>query len=148
MKRLFCFIYLFAIVLLTVNAQKDAGKNSKAPMIKFDNMEYNYGVIYQGDNGVTTFKFKNTGKEPLIITNATASCGCTIPEKPDAPIMPGKTGVIKVKYDTARTGPINRTIHVLSNATDSDVVLTIKGEVKPKPVEQVPVNTSNSLRVN
>ena len=82
------------------------------------------------------FKFKNTGKEPLIISNATGSCGCTVPDWPKEPIAPGATASIKVKYDTNRIGGIYKTVTVNSNAKSGSIVLTIKGTVEEKPKEE------------
>jgi hypothetical protein len=103
--------------------------------IKMDKMEHDYGTIKQGGNGECEFKFTNNGKEPLVITNCQGSCGCTVPQCPKEPILPGKSGVIKVKYDTNRPGAIYKTVTVNSNAKSGNVVLTIKGNVEVKPVE-------------
>ena len=83
-------------------------------------------------DGVRVFEFTNTGTLPLVITDVTSSCGCTIPEKPEDPILPGKTGEIKVKYDTNRVGPIRKTITVYSNADVPAKSIKIKGEVLPE----------------
>jgi hypothetical protein len=103
--------------------------------IKMDKMVHDYGTIKQGENGECEFKFTNTGKEPLVITNCQGSCGCTVPQCPKEPILPGKSSVIKVKYDTQRVGGIYKTVTVTSNAKSGNVVLTIKGTVEAKPVE-------------
>lgn len=103
--------------------------------IKMDKMEHDYGNIKQGDNGECEFKFINNGKEPLVITNCMGSCGCTVPQCPKEPILPGKSGVIKVKYDTQRVGGIYKTVTVNSNAKTGNVVLTIKGNVEAKPAD-------------
>src|ERR1044071_20751 len=103
--------------------------------IKMDKLTHDYGNIKQGDNGECEFKFTNSGKEPLVITNCQGSCGCTVPQCPKEPILPGKAGVIKVKYDTQRVGGIYKTVTVTSNAKSGTVVLTIKGTVEAKPVE-------------
>ena len=76
-----------------------------------------------------TFSFKNTGNAPLIVSDVKSSCGCTVPKKPTAPIMPGETGEIEVKYDTNRVNPIRKTITVTSNAETQTVALKIKGTV-------------------
>lgn len=111
--------------------------------IKLDKLEHDYGTIKQGGNGECEFKFVNNGKEPLVITNCQGSCGCTVPQCPKEPILPGKAGVIKVKYDTNRPGQIYKTVTVNSNAKSGNVVLTIKGNVEVKPVEtDFPANTT------
>ena len=113
-------------------ALQDA-KKGKSPEITFDYLEFDYGTIYEGDPGECEFTFKNTGKEPLVLSNVTASCGCTIPDWPKDPIMPGKSSAIKVKYRTSNIGGINKTITVISNAGENpSVQLRIKGTVKKK----------------
>jgi hypothetical protein len=98
--------------------------------IEFDKLEHDYGTIDQGANGATEFRFTNTGTEPLIISNAKGSCGCTVPEWPKEPIAPGASSSIKVKYDTKRVGPISKTVTITSNAVDNgNTLLKIKGTV-------------------
>ncbi len=104
--------------------------------IKMDKLTHDYGTIQQGGNGECEFKFTNNGKEPLVITNCQGSCGCTVPQWPKEPILPGKSSVIKVKYDTNRVGGIYKTVTINSNAKSGNVVLTIKGTVEAKPVEE------------
>jgi hypothetical protein len=113
-------------------------KNNKAPVIKFEKLEHDYGTIQQDANGDCEFKFKNVGKEPLVLSNVISSCGCTIPSWPKEPILPGKSASIKIHYDSHRVGTISKTITVLSNATEERVILTIKGNILAKPVEAVP----------
>ncbi len=98
--------------------------------IEFKSETIDYGEIEKGSNGVRVFEFTNTGDAPLVISNVKSSCGCTIPKKPEEPIMPGKTGEIEVKYDTNRVGPIRKAITVTSNADTPTKVLKIKGTVK------------------
>ena len=102
-------------------------KNAK---IEFKSETVDYGEIAKGSDGVRVFEFTNTGDAPLIISKVSSSCGCTIPKKPEDPIMPGKVGKIEVKYDTNRVGPIRKAITVISNADTPTKVLKIKGEVK------------------
>jgi len=99
--------------------------------IKFKTEIVDYGEIAKGSNGIRVFEFTNTGNAPLVISKVSSSCGCTIPKKPEAPIMPGKKGEIQVKYDTNRVGPIAKAITVISNADTPTVVLKIKGKIKP-----------------
>lgn len=103
--------------------------------IKLEKLVHDYGNVMQGGNGECEFKFTNNGKEPLVITNCMGSCGCTVPQCPKEPILPGKSSVIKVKYDTNRVGGIYKTVTVNSNAKSGNVVLTIKGNVEAKPVD-------------
>ena len=104
--------------------------------IKLDKLVHDYGNITQGDNGECTFKFKNTGKEPLIITMCQGSCGCTVPQCPKDPILPGKSGEIKVKYDSNRVGPISKSVTIQSNAKSGVQTIQIKGNIAAKPVEE------------
>ena len=91
---------------------------------------YDFGNVKEGELVTHQYQFKNTGKKPLIITNAIASCGCTVPEKPEHPIAPGEIGFIKVKFDSERRpGAAHKTITVFSNAQPEFPVLQLKGTV-------------------
>lgn len=120
---------LIAIVLMS-----SFGFAQNGPKIEFkakDNT-IDYGTVTKKkDNGVRSFEFTNTGDAPLIITNVLSTCGCTVPTKPNEPIMPGKTGKIDVKYSMI-PGPIRKTITVESNAVNYEggrIPLKIKGDV-------------------
>jgi hypothetical protein len=97
---------------------------------KFAKNTHDFGTIQQGGDGTTQFEFTNTGKEPLVISNAVGSCGCTVPEWPKEPILPGKKAAIKVKYDTNRVGNFTKTVTVTMNTEPSTETLTITGNVK------------------
>lgn len=91
---------------------------------------YNFGKVTDGEKVEYSFRFMNTGKNPLIVSNATASCGCTIPEKPEEPIKPGETGFIKVVFNSrGHVGEANKQVTVTSNAYPAFPVLELKGEV-------------------
>jgi len=122
MKK-FVAIMLIAFVAFTANAQEKMAK------IEFKTEVIDYGEIAKGSDGLRTFEFTNTGNAPLVVTKVISSCGCTIPKKPEAPIAPGETGVIEVKYNTQKVGPIRRTITVLSNADEPTKALKIKGKI-------------------
>ncbi|MFY9150890.1 MAG: DUF1573 domain-containing protein [Prolixibacteraceae bacterium] len=107
--------------------------NIKNDSIVFEKTVHDYGTIIQGSDGNCEFKFTNKGKGPLILNDVKTSCGCTVPEWPKEPIPPEKTGVIKVKYDTKRLGAFSKTITVSSNAKNSLVTITIKGNIITKP---------------
>lgn len=104
----------------------------KVAKIEFKTETIDYGIIEKGSDGVRVFEFTNTGDAPLIISKVSSSCGCTIPKKPDGPILPGQTGEIQVKYDTNRVNPIRKAITVISNADTPTKILKITGEVKAK----------------
>ena len=116
-------LLLICFLSIPINAQDKIAK------IEFESQTIDYGTIEKGSNGVRVFKFKNTGNAPLIVSNVKSSCGCTVPKKPTAPIMPGKSGEIEVKYDTNRVNPIRKTITETSNAETPTVALKIKGTV-------------------
>jgi len=126
-----------AALSLSAQPAVTLSKNPNAPVLTFEKTVIDYGLIDQNTNGVREFKFKNTGKSPLIISGAEASCGCTTPEWPKGPIKPGGTGVIKVKYDTSKLGNFNKTVTITSNASVPKQVLQIKGAVRaPAPKEE------------
>ena len=117
-------VLLITILSGKVNAQ------TLGASIEFNKEVHDYGTIKNGADGSCTFEFKNTGDSPLMISNAKGSCGCTVPEWPKEPIAPGATGVIKVNYDTMRTGEINKSVTITSNAVNApDKVVFIKGIV-------------------
>ena len=149
MKKVFSLLMVMAFVFAAV--AQDSGEKSKKvkePEITFESLTHDYGNIQQGDNGTCEFRFKHTGKADLILTNCSASCGCTVPEWPKDPIAPGKKAVITVKYNTQRLGAINKTITVESNAINNRVVLNIKGNVAAKPVEAAPSNEASPMKTN
>lgn len=142
MKKILLTFGFAALTIFSVQAQENKTDNAvitnpNAAVMTFNEDVIDYGTIEQGADGVREFKFKNTGKEPLIISNATGSCGCTVPTWSKEPILPGKSGVISVKYDTKRLGAINKSVTVTSNATEATKVLRIKGNIiapKTSPV--------------
>ena len=123
MKKAILFIlFIYTPQLLSAQAS--------GPMISFDTETFDYGEITKGSDGVRTFTFENTGDAPLEIQGVRSSCGCTIPKKPEEPILPGQTGQIEVKYDTNRAaGPFRKAITVSSNANSPTKILKIKGEL-------------------
>lgn len=97
---------------------------------------YNFGKVKEGDIVEYNYRFKNTGDKPLIVTDAAASCGCTVPEKPEHPIQPGEIGFIKVKFNSdKRPGEAEKTITVTSNAQPEFPQLFLKGTVIGKTEE-------------
>ena len=133
MKRLFPTLLLL-IVAAVGYAQADANADTppEGPVINFESTTIDYGEIDQNSNGVREFKFTNTGTEPLLITNAKGSCGCTVPTYPKEAILPGDTGVIKVKYATNRLGAFTKYVTLTTNASDPTVRLKITGKVNAK----------------
>jgi len=121
----FILICLVSVVSFSLQAQE------KKAEISFESDVVDYGEVAYGADGIREFKFTNTGDDVLIIARVYSTCGCTIPKKPEDPIKPGGSGVIQVKYDTKRPGPIRRTITVYSNASKEPYSLKIKGKVLP-----------------
>lgn len=144
MKKVLLSFGLALATVLSVNAQDAkpqtvAVENPNAPVMAFETEVIDYGTIEQGADGVREFKFTNKGKEPLIISNAKGSCGCTVPTWPKEPIKPGESSVIKVKYDTKRLGAINKSVTITSNASEERKVIRIKGNIiapKTSPVKE------------
>ena len=100
------------------------------PEITFEKLVHDFGKVQQYGNTTVEFKFTNTGNQPLIISNAEGSCGCTVPTWPQHPIAPGQTGVIVVKYDSKRVGPFKKSVKIMSNAKNTPVVeLRIQGTI-------------------
>ena len=139
-KILIILVALFGFNNLSV-AQSSIVPNTdpNAADIKFDSEVLDYGTIDWDANGLREFKITNVGKTPLTITSVTGECGCTAttidgkPGWPQEPILPGKSGVIKVKYDTKREGRFEKNVTVTSNAKFSTIKIRIKGEIKAKP---------------
>lgn len=126
-----------ALIMLTftLSAQETPTTpvDPNAPQMTFETEVIDYGKIELKADGVRVFKFTNTGKSPLIISNIKSTCGCTVPKAPEDPIMPGEEGTIEVKYDTNRPGGFSKMIIVTSNATEAVKRLRIKGiVVKPE----------------
>jgi hypothetical protein len=128
MKRIIAALTLvMCIFAVGVRAQAP-----QVPSIEFKTVEHNFNKVEYNGAASFVFEFKNTGKVPLILTSVNASCGCTTPEWPKEPIMPGKTGSIKVTYNTHTIGVFTKLVYVYSNAATNMVTLTIKGEVLPQ----------------
>jgi hypothetical protein len=110
-------------------SKADSQKVDGAGMI-FENETIDYGTLPHNADGKREFVFVNNGNKPLIITNATGSCGCTVPSFPKEPILPGAKAVIGVKYATDRVGAFTKTVTITSNAKGSESkTLTIKGTI-------------------
>lgn len=92
---------------------------------------WDFGTIKQGDSPEFTFNFKNTGNEPMIISNAKGSCGCTVPQWPKEPIAPGATGEINVKFNSKnKKGAQNKTVTLTANTTPPTTKLRVTGTIE------------------
>ena len=106
---------------------------ANAPVMKFEFDSHDFGKIKQGDKVTYEFKFTNTGKSPLIITNATATCGCTTPEWPHTPLQPGEGGSIKVTFNSAgKSGLQDKLITITANTNPAQSMVHLIGEVLTK----------------
>jgi hypothetical protein len=109
---------------------------SKPTTVQFIDSMYDFGKVNEGELVQYNFRFRNTGKNPLVIQNVSASCGCTVPEKPEKPIQPGEIGFIKVTFNSERRpGEVNKAISITSNADPEFYELYLKGTVIGKTNE-------------
>lgn len=133
MKAVYLSLMLMASAMLNLSAQNavaDTQTQSNEAVIEFEKLLHDFGNIPLNAETTYSFTFTNTGKAPLVLSGVRASCGCTVPEWPQEPVLPGQKGTIKVKYTTVtRPNVFNKTIIVQSNATNNQVLLRIKGEV-------------------
>jgi len=119
-------------------------ENPNQAEFKFDNEEFDFGSIVQGESVTHEFEFVNTGSEPLVITNAEGSCGCTVPIYSKEPIMKGKSGVIKVTFNsTGKSGIQDKTVTLTSNARRNPLVLHMKGTVTKVEITPSSDKTNN-----
>jgi hypothetical protein len=151
MKKVFITLLCLSIGTIAANAQAPAATPSvtatppvdpDAGKFKFNEETHDFGEVPEGPLAEFDFEFKNTGKKPIVITDAHGSCGCTVPTWPRDPILPKKSAKIHVAYTTLnRPGPINKDVIITSNAQQSPMRLHITGTVKPKPAETKPAET-------
>lgn len=102
--------------------------------LNFDKTEHDFGIISEGDIVETVFKFTNTGKSELIITSAKGNCGCTVPDWPRQPILPGETGEIKVEFNSkGRPNLQQKNITITANTANGKEIIKVRAQVTPKP---------------
>ena len=142
MKKLFVLLSaLFLMCTATFAQNLQPANKQDGPEITFKETSYDFGNIPYKGNGSYEFVFVNTGNEPLILSQPKSSCGCTVPEWPKYPILPGESNVIKVTYkNTDRPGSFNKYVTVFSNAlVNKEVKLRIKGTVEAQPTDAAPL---------
>jgi len=101
--------------------------------IQYEQEKFNFGMCDEGEIVKHSFKFKNTGSEPLIISNCKGSCGCTVPTWPKEPVAPGATGEIRIEFNSkGKPGAQNKRVTVTANTIPSETFLEIAGEVRGK----------------
>ncbi len=148
------FLSVFAILLVlgfsackndkkaTTSATPNAAAGETAPppgpvtSIEYVETEFDFGEVEDGAKVQHVYKFKNTGNEPLMISNAKGSCGCTVPDWPHEPIPAGATGQINVEFNSsgkASATPLEKRVTVTANTNPPQTFLTIKGKVKENP---------------
>lgn len=107
----------------------------------FEETEFDFGTVQEGEKVSHTYKFKNTGKEPLILSDAKGSCGCTVPKWPREPIAPGASAEIVVEFSTqGKAGNRNQKVTLTANTNPPQSFLTLKGIVAGKTEPNVQVN--------
>ena len=132
MNRVFLIMIACCFFAANVFGQAPArAENPNAPEISFEKIEHDFGTKPLNSDVEYEFTFTNTGKEPLIIQNCRATCGCTVPVCPnEKPVLPGEKGSIKVRYSTTSYAhPFDRSFTVTTNAKNSSVTLKIKGVI-------------------
>jgi len=141
---------ILSLSLMTISCDENAAKKIKSEnlelakerdneikiggaKIKFEKTEHDFGTINEGEIVETVFSFKNSGKSELIITSAKGSCGCTVPEWPKEPVMPGEEGQIRVKFNSDKKPNLQqKTITLVTNTEQGKEILKIKAQVTPK----------------
>lgn len=123
--------YISKLFLILTFLSQSLSTSFSQPCIKFQKKMFDFDTIAIGGNAKCQFVFKNSGNEPLLLSNVITSCGCTVAKWSRNPISPGDKGYITVSYDTSSPGSFRKTILVKSNA-DNKVVLQIKGYVSDK----------------
>ena len=133
MNKLSLLTTLLVFFIFTIGfTQEEVVINYNAPEIKFETEIIDLGTFMQYDDPSSQceFTFTNTGKEPLIISKAKGSCGCTVPEWPEEEILPGEEAIIHVTFNSQyKSGRQNKTVTLITNATPSIHVFTIIGEI-------------------
>lgn len=117
-----------------ITAEADVKPDGPLPTMQFEEMEYNFGTIKEGDKVAHIYKLKNTGEVPLIIQDAKPSCGCTAPDWTKTPIPPGGEGFVKAEFDSnGKPGAQNKTITVTANTWPKTTRLSFRASVTAKP---------------
>ena len=116
----------------TPTANEPAAPVGPTTTITFEETEFDFGQVTDGEKVSHVYAFKNTGSEPLILSNAKGSCGCTVPKWPKEPIAPGESGEITVEFNSKnKKGKRNQKVTVTANTNPAQTVIYLKGEVLP-----------------
>ncbi len=141
MKKIFGVIAVLAMFVagssckhkstVMLSADSTVVDSANAPVLTFESQTYDFGKIKEGEKVSVSFKFTNTGKSPLIIQSAAASCGCTVPEYPHEPIAPGSGSEIKVVFNSeGKTGLQNKVVSITSNTIPRSSEINLVGDVQ------------------
>lgn len=142
-------LFMSLLVSSLFGFQAVAQEIIEGPAISVDKDVNDYGDLEFAANGECEFIVTNTGTEPLLLTGARGSCGCTVPTYPKEPISPGASAAIKVTYDTKRVGNFSKTVTITSNAVNEPTkTVSIKGKVAPQPEGAAPVAPATGPAVN
>jgi len=111
--------------------EETSESENKKPEFQFENEQHDFGTVKQGEEVSYAFKFKNEGNKALVISDASASCGCTVPHYPKKPVKTGASGTIEVVFDSeGKSGKFNKSVTLLANTQPKKKKLNIKGEIK------------------
>lgn len=122
------------VIDAAANATEAVAPDQPTTTVSWDKEEHDFGNINEGDKVATKFEFTNTGNEPLIISSAKGSCGCTVPEWPKEPIAPGGKGTIDVEFNSKnKPGRQTKTVTIQANTDPNPIRLKIKAEVAKDP---------------
>jgi hypothetical protein len=122
----------------SMNASESADSGILADTANYTSIQWldsvqQFGKVTDGEKVLISFHFKNTGNKPLIVSNVSAGCGCTVPEKPEAPIPPGQDGIIKAEFNSSgRVGKVSKNVTVTCNTATQNYTLLFEGEVIEK----------------
>lgn len=142
--KIWLIIFCISGILVSCSIRNHSEDTNAVPLNKEEHFQdtttvqmidsvYDFGKVTDGERITYSYRFRNTGNKALVISSATASCGCTVPEKPEEPVKPGETGSLKVVFNSeGRVGPTNKAVTVISNAYPAFPVLQLKGEVISK----------------
>ncbi|MFM8916908.1 MAG: DUF1573 domain-containing protein [Bacteroidota bacterium] len=121
------------VVNNNASADPAATPTSGLPVFEFETDNHEFGVITEGEKVSYTFKFKNTGNAPLVISNASASCGCTVPEYTKTPVAPGEEGEVNVTFDSSgKSGMTTKSVTLIANTEPNTKVLKVSADIQAK----------------
>lgn len=131
-------VFFAALVLVAHGAYSQTATTpakTNMAMAAVDNQNYDFGKIKLNVPATHKFVFTNTGKVPMVITNAQPSCGCTTPDWTKDPIPPGGQGFVQATYNAASVGAFDKKVTVTANVESGVIMLSIRGEVQAEPIK-------------